>query len=613
MRPTGIATAARGALARPGLFLWCGLIAAVDAVSVLVFLVLANGQGPGGVLGLLAVQRGVVIVVLAFTLPGCYGLYRQDAAERDGDRSRSVPTAAVGHNLSLVAGAARDFGPRLLASTLVTRAVAVPATVVLAVLIGWLFLGLDTAAVWASAVFDVPVDRGLLAITGVVASLAGGAWLTNGAVAYQDLLALDGEARPSRAWRESVVAATARPLWFVGQALFRGLLAAAPWIAAFAALIAAAAVTPGEDAGFTGLLATAVVFLVVAALARATLVAYHVRSYEARIRPAVTAGDRDAAAYLADERPTDDDPAAAHLAEDRRADDHPASNHPLLSHPRRIAVAAVFVLATIAGVGMVRTADVAPGPDVPDAAIEPANADATVRTAVERTVSRDFAFEYEERAYNRTTGTWSAIFEGSGRVDRDTPESLYTITFHSGDGETRRLRMYGADGIGAATAVPGTQIRLFHPMERRVQSGDWSAAIGRPVEWSSDQLRFVPADVTGWERVASDGETVTYETANLSAVDRSSILGSLPDPGEEDITYVDGPQIRVVVDREAATVRRLSVRAHYRDTYDEDDPRVVRRRTTVNVTAVGDIDVSRPEGLRGPGPLERLWDVVYYG
>lgn len=573
MRSNGLRTAARAAVDSPALLAWCGVVAVLDLLTLVAALVLASGRGLQVVLTVLLAQRAVLACVLALTLPGAYAIARADDGGREsvGTALRAAP--------GLAARAAREKAPRLLASSLLVRAIALPVALAVAALLGALALGVDTVAVWAAAA-GAPVDRGLLAVAGVSLALAGGAWLANGAVAYHDLLVLDREADVRSAWRRSLAATTTDGSWFLGQALLRGLLAVAPWIAGAATLIVVDGLLqrPPESAAAPWTFGVAgLAVLATAALARATLVAYHVGTYAERIRPAVAAGD---------------------LA--------------VVDRPRRVAVAAAVVLAAVAGVGTVRTADVAPGPAVPEASLDGGDADAAVATAIRRTARRDLAFEYDESFYNETAERWQPLFDIDGAVDRDGRELDVTVALHVDADDVRRRTVYATDGLYALRPVP-TRIRTHHPLETTVLSGNWSAAVGRPYAAETDAFDVLPSAPEGWTRVESDAATVTYVRSGVGALEDVSVAPSVPDPDDEDVEYLAEPELRIVVDREDVTVRRLETAARYRNTVDEDDVEVRRLRSTLSITDVGDVDVDRPDGLAGPGPLERLWDVVYYG
>lgn len=570
-------TAVRAALTDPRLLVWSALVAFVDAASVVGLVFLVSGQGVPVILTLVLAQRLLVAALLAVTLPGSYALYRAGADPAlDGRFRRAIPRH--------IGRAIRAATPRLLASSLLARAIALLAAVAVAVVVGAAFLGVDTVGIWAAAHLPVPVDRGILALTAVLVTVTAAAWLANGALAYHDLLVVDGESSPRHAWRESAAATTADPLRLVGQSLLRGLLLSAPWIAGIATVIGLAAVTMPPGAGPPPapiVVAGGLVFLVVAAICRATVVAYHVDHFEVRVRDRVAGGTPAA-------RP-----------------------HPILDRPRRVAVAALVVFAAVAGVAMVRTADIAPGPEVPDAAIQPDDADATVAVAVERTMERDFAFAFDQESHNASADSWRTVIDGGGRIDADGKETRYWTSLHLEDGEAIRQDVYGADGIVAVSPASG-RIRTNNVLEITHRTGNWSAAIGRSFDATAGSLDVLPTDAVDWERVASDGETVTYATTDVAQLHDVTLSITPPDPANEHVEYLNDTGARIVIDRETATVRRYSARVHFRETYDPDDPRVVRQRATLSITDVGDVAVGRPAGLAGPGPLEVLWDVVFY-
>ena len=571
MRWFGVARAARAALSRPGLCLWSGFVAVVDVVAFVFFGVISNGRGHWQAVAIFVGYRLVLAVALAILFPGAVAIYRRTPSANAGRLANLRAAFAIGFQ---GVGAGKT---RTVPAAMVAWLVAVPATLLLAAVFGGLLLGVDTAVVWA-AEYGVGVDRGLVAVAGLFVTITTAVWLVNGALAYASLFALSGESSPRRAWRESVAAVTARPLWYVGQSFLRGLLLASPLIAGGAILygIGLRTRSPGESVAVWVFLLSVAVFFTVAAVARATLLAYHVDSFDERVRPAV-----------ADE------------------------NRAIVEQPRRVAMAAIVLLAAIGGVAMIRTADVAPTADVPDAELRPTNADETVRIAAERTLRRDFAFTIDESSYNRTTDTWRTIFDGGGRIDRDTPEAIFSIALHFQEGDVIDRSFYGADGVYALTSDSG-RIRLYNPLETRMRSGNWTAAIGRSFDDLDDDFDLLPTESSGWQRVASDQETITYATADVHQFDGHGLIRTAPDPDDPDVEILNRTRARIVIDRETATVREFTVVAHFQETYDEDDPDVVRSRSRLTITAVGDLEVERPDGLAGPGPLERLWDVVFY-
>lgn len=170
---------------------------------------------------------------------------------------------------------------------------------------------------------------------------------------------------------------------------------------------------------------------------------------------------------------------------------------------------------------------------------------------------------------------------------------------------------YGADGI-YAIRVPTGRIRTNHPLETRMRSGNWTAAIGRPFGATAGGLAVLPAESEGSHRVGTDEDTVTYALDDLQDLADVDLSISAPDPSHEDVTVLNETGARMVIDRNTVTVRRFAVRSRFRETSDPEEPRTVRQRTTLVITDVGTVAVDRPGSLTGPGSLEVLRDVVFY-
>jgi len=546
-----------------GLLVLCGAIGLFELLALFLVAFLAIRAGlvnPAP----LVLYRPLLVVGIAAILPGCYAVYRE------GVELRAMPRRA--------ASALRSDGPRLVAASVLTRLVATVLTAAGFALLLALLLGVDTLAVWSEALLGLGVDRTLTFQLGLLAAGLLAAWLVNGLVAYQDLLVIDGESSVLGAWKDSTVAVLSAPRWYVWQALTRGLLLATPWALAIVTVLGLDAVgVPDQWPGsLPAILLSAAVFVGVTAVARATLVAYHVETMESIVGPAAQAA------------PT-----------------------PIRNNLGRVAMAAILVLSLVGGVAAVRAGDVTPGPDLPGATLDPDDPAATMEVAIRRTTYQSHAKTERSEQYNATAARWDQTTVIDGQVDRDRGALHAHIRFDGG-GQSLEQTVYGTDGVAAARgdgagtyATGGIQIRAIRE--------PWVAFIGHSFDELAREWRSLePADArAGWTLRSANESTLVYAITDPADFHDLRLGVYTPPPTEEGITYRTDSEVLAVLDRDRGTIERVVKQAYFEDRFG-DEVEVRNLRSTITYRNVGNVTVDRPDSLGGPGPLEILWDVVYY-
>lgn len=563
MSTSRVRHAVRTGTANAGLVVLCGTIGVIELLLLVATGVVTDRQQLPVVLAGIGLYRLLLVGTLATVLPGCYAVYREDVG------LRGTPRRA--------AAALREAGPRLFAASVLTRVLALLGTLLLFVITGSFVLGVDTLAVWSEALVGVGVDRTLVSQWGLFAAVLAAAWLVNGLVAYQDLLVIDGRASVIDAWRESARAVLARPGWYVWQALLRGILLAAPWALAFLAVLGFEAFGVADSGApvLPLLLALAVLVVLLTAVSRAVLVAYHVETMDAVVGPATA---REVA--------------------------------PLRESAGRVALAALVVLAAVGGVAAVRAGDVTPGPDVPDATVTPDDPAATIETAIERTADRSRATTERYEVYNESIGEWQNGSRYESRIDHRTGRLSHDVQFYTDSPWNQTF--YATDGVAAARG-DNVRFRATRDLHVGTVREPWELVIGYSFGELADDLRYLEAGAgQGARLVSANDSTLVYVVSDPSDFHDVDLRSHTPDPADEDITYEPESELRFVIDRETATVDRVVQRLHFRDQYDDDEADVRNFRTTITYRDVGRVSVERPDSLGGPGPLETVWDVVYY-
>jgi len=550
----------------PGLLVLCGLIGAGEVAAwLLVAPFLAPslaGPSPVGLVGWVLGQRLLLLLVLAALLPGCYAAARE----------RLRPRAA----LRATADRIDTAGPRVLVSMVVSRALALGPTVV-AIVVALTGLGvLDTASVWTDAFVGVGVDRDLLALLGVPAAVVGATALARGAVGLHDLRAIDGGDAPATAAVWSLLAWRGRRRGLVGYAIVRGVLLGLPvGVGLFALAVgspAAGSFPVVQSSGWPAL--PAVAFVAATALARATLVTYQVAIYD-------------------------------RVATERRG---AVQREPTPVVRRRgVLLAAVVVLAAMVGLAAIRTADVQP-PLAEEVDVDPADASATIETAIERTESRDLLTEQRTDARSEATGEWVPTTHYQALLQR----SDRSVRFYAGDGNGPfggDRAIYATDGRFAMLHDP-TPPATPGPLHVTIERGPWTVLVGPPYGWGIEEyFAFPPADA-GWRLAEATDDELVYRLESTATV-AGRDLGPLPDVPASGVALGNETGATIVIDRQLVTLRRATMTVDYVEDRGGESRRVAKRWER-HVTKIGDVEAHRPGSVGSPSLPARLWDVVYY-
>lgn len=542
------------AVRQPGLLVLCGLIGVLELVTWLLAVgMFAHSRIPV-VLTWIVIQRLALVAILALFLPACYATVREGLD----------PTAAI----DAVPARVASEGRRLLASMLVSR------LVVFALTVGFLLslltvLGLvDTALVWvASGVDRTPLALSALLVAPVVAS-----WFARGSVALHDVRALDGGEPAWRAPLWSLRAWRGRGGGLLRYSLVRGLLLAAPPVVGVLTVfvVQMARGSMGEAASIGELALAALAFVLATAVARAALIGYTFHTYE-------------------------------RMDVDRTT--------PLVPRSKRVVVAGLVVVATLAGVAAVRTVDVHPSPSDEVPGITPTNSVATIETAVERTRARERTIAVVTEFRNETAGRWQSTIALT--LQRDRSDRQFHLDYSVGARGNRINRtLYGTDGRLAFRDPPRRLAaeRVYH---YAVRQGRWGVLVGPPYGYFIvEQTPPPPADL-GWRLDRATDEHLVYRID-----DPSAFVGGTPGPfqhvpDDEDCTVRNGTNATLVVDRDTQTVARATQHVDY--VVDRPDgPDRVRKRVRYRVRDIGNVDVERPDSLPAPGGPALFWDAVYY-
>lgn len=529
------------------------------------------------------------VVLLPPALAGLYATVREgrDADERLG-AGRTLRTYARG-----CLRHARD----LTTATVVYRVVAlVPAAVAFALLLA----GDTTVDYWRYAAGTGGVEHGIgqFIYAGLGVMIAGAVGRL--VFAFYDLPVLFAGVSPRRSWRVALRVARRRPRTLARYGVGRALL----WSPMLLVLGVQSNLLTGERRmpavllEVAGLVAVAVV---VGTGVATVLAAYHVVVYDRVVEP-----------VLREPTPTgaevDVGPETAAVADPAAAAGDGASDRSDGRSRRAVAawaLAALVVVGLATGAGAVRltdtrptSAELRPVGDAADAEGVVESAGAVLATASYRVRSRSYRV-------NGTTGERRLVFETEYAVDRERRRASVSSRVRRDEGEWTRARYYGSERT-TALDFPGEADRSGRVDLRK-------RFVGRPAgEW-------VVLYVSGYTFVTRSESGVTVgEGGQLEVVERTDervVVERTERPDEEPPEDGDAlavERVRLVVDPATGRPTRLVENRSYVEY--ENGSEVGRYRTVEVRTYVtyGDPGVERPEGIGEPGPVEWLWDLVYY-
>jgi hypothetical protein len=531
------------------------------------------------------------VVLLPPALAGLYATVREgrDAEGRLG-AERTLRTYARG-----CVRHARD----LTVATLVYRAVAlVPAVAAFALLLAgdtavdyWRYAG-----GWAGP--ESGIAQLVYAVLGVMVAGAVGRLL----VAFYDLPVLFTGVSPRRSWRVALRVARRRPRTLARYGVGRVLL----WSPMLLVLGVQSNLLTGErrvPALLGDVAAFAAVTLVVGTGVATVLAAYHVVVYDRAVEPLVreptpTGSGVDAGPETS--AVVDPEAAAAGAGASDRSDG---------GRSRRAvaawALAALLVVGAGAGAGAVRLTDARPTTeelrpvgDADDAEAVLENTGAVLSTASYRVRSRSYRV-------NETTGERQLLLETEYAVDRERRRAIVTSRVRSDEDEWIRASYYGSERT-LALDFPGES-----DQPGRVDFRD--TFVGRTAgEWA---LLYVSGYtfVTQSESGVTTGEGGQFEV--VERTDERVVVERTERPDEdppEDGEQLAVERVRLVVDRDTGRPIRLVENrtfVEYENGSEVGRYRTVQRRT---YDGYGSTRVERPDALGEPGPIEWLWDLVYY-
>lgn len=262
---------------------------------------------------------------------------------------------------------------------------------------------------------------------------------------------------------------------------------------------------------------------------------------------------------------------------------------------RRIGLAAAVLVAAVGGAVYVRSHDVRPIDDDPDAL--PETPDAAFETAFENTASTNHRVAMT--AYNRTVGD-AELSRTTAIVDYEDRQLLLFL----GD---RDITLGGYFDPGVLGTYPGGTTgyeRVVRDASNwtRLPSPGWGIAAGREDE--------VYGALPGPDADVADGEwTVTTDTAEtlVLRVEDPSVVERAADEINvqgRDQALGEGSYFEVHIDRANGTLVRSDL---YLATAEYGDLQYV-----TELTAVGAADAERPPALDEPGPVEWFWRTLYY-
>lgn len=370
----------------------------------------------------------------------------------------------------------------------------------------------------------------------LVAGALLGFWLGFLATRFADVLVAFDDRSPRSAWADSLRFVRRRPGAFAGYALVLTLLLGTPRVVGVAL---------GQPASVDQLVVAIASAALVGTVALALVAAVHVAYFQGSVRPA--------------------------LAGERRGVPR-----------RRFALAAMVVLAAVAGAVAVRTADVGVSGGEPQAL--PDDAAEAADVAIENTVS----------ASHRQVGTVR-------NESADGSAEPFQVTAVDYEDRQLRIKLFG-DGEEYIGGYFAEGILANHvTVTGEVSSDEW---IVYPIPGygltGGDSLE-TSLDDGDWQVTNETSSTLTYRLEDPEEVDAIVSDGRLGTRGG----LAEESQATLVVDRSAGVVDRVTYTLHSRETGHA--YRYVERYE--NVTSH---DLERPETLGPRGPLEWAWDALYY-
>jgi hypothetical protein len=564
---------------------------ALAAVPVMLVVLPRDTQ----VLYVLPLANVVSVVVLP---PALAGLYAAVRASRDRDTDGRL---GLGETLRLCGEGYRRHAVALTQATIVYRlgALALAAVALVVLLAGDTVLNYGQYALGAAGHQDGIEE---LAWVWVLVMVAGGAGRL--VLVFYDLPVLFGGVAPRHCWRAAVRFARRRPGTLVRYGVSRFML----WSPMVVVLLLQYRVvsgrgTPVEAAMSLGsfLVAAPVVVAVTATIVGT----YHVVVYQREVAP-----------VLSEPTPTG-----------TRSDVGPES--PLVASPdgheepdradtvfgrRRLAVRGLVALLLVTAAGAtvaVRISDTRP---MPDAGSRPVSDDASAETVV---TTANQVLHAESRREHRTihrvdvaSGKQRHVWDATVAIDRADRRARLDTSFRDPDapGGWANESIYGGETTAALTADPNGRIPS-DPL-----TGDGGLVVRRTDGWtvySVPGYRTMLYRVIGTGAVDPDGQAYRV----LERTDGRIVLVATRTHDEEpsdDGRILLERRSRLVVDAATGQPRRLVVDETFQS-YENGSAteryRMVERR---QFTDYGDVTVDRPEPVDRRGPVEWLWDLVYY-
>lgn len=540
----------------------------------------------------------VSVLVLPPALAGLYAAARRarEADDEDGERF------GVGGSLPVLLRGSLRHGRNLVVATVWFRLAAlVPAAVVLVVL----FAGDTTVAYWRYAGGDyAPHWLGELVVAWLYVTAAGAVGRL--VLAFYDLPVLFAGVSARKGWRFALRFTRRRPGALLRYAAGRTLL----WLPMLAVVLLEVDVLLGQTAVGSPLASLATFVgagLVVGTVTSTLVAAHHVVVYERTVEPVLR------------------EPTAVGSPCDHPTGDRPGSPGSLASGPASgvagdvegaaggagrdrlrvaaLATAVLLVVAAAAGTGAVRLTDTRPlGTDARPVA-EGASAEDVIRNA--HAVLSNASYRGETHAYQVVPpdGDRETTIEQTVVVDRVTRRARLGGTLYSNDGEVLRTEYYVSEGT-LAMNLPGNDTPSTTPLTERFvgrTAGEWGVMYVPGYRTIGGEYGTLPIDRTGvdWRVLERTDERIVvgYETS--------------PDEPADDGVRSVAERGRLTVDPETGRPTRYAVN---RTVVEYEDGEEVSRHWMVEEWTYGydDVAVDRPDPIGSRGPVEWVWDIVYY-
>jgi len=548
----GVLTAATSAVALAAAVGWAVVASQIDAV----------GQWPA-LLGMVLVYDLALVATAPAILPGLYAVVAGEAT-----------AGGVGGAARTLLGAARDDARDLASALLRARVAGLGYSLLVAPVVVAALLVVATAGsvvLYALGVLQTPnpVHFLFLVLAGILAVRAAGQI----PVANTAILVVEGES-PRRSWRESAVEVWDQPRAAGGNAVARVALGAAPFLVAFAALLA----IPTE--GLAGLVIPLAAVVVVGTVTKPIEATVQVRGRGRVDRSTAEAGRR--------------------LDGVRR----------VLPRPSRATILALLVLSglALASAG-VRVADVRPNPtpsaDAPLADPGSAPPATLYDVALNRTQATSRNASVVVLGRNLTTDAPVRVFRVHASVDFATRE-VGGVAWHGEDGRwVRQGQTYASDGLYVPWGWGPNPRHVLH----EASVGGWVvyAAPTYADVVRDERIAPVPTGTVDWTT-----RSVTDDAIVLTVADPESVRDAVGRYDASEVRYRSGSLVQVRIDREAQRLERVEVIervVHY-----EHDSRRIRDRRHSETTITyryGDVAVARPDEV-GFQPAAALWDLLYY-